>query len=119
MRGFLQKIILLCAFIGSGIIPPARADEASDYMAAAGDQVKAFGRCTADAASPLIKSQLSADEIADQAVKACGERAEAVTKGLMGSPTNLSRSDAQASTDQVTSDLRKNLVGLVKRKRGG
>ena len=42
----------------------ARADEASDYMAAAGDETVAFSKCAADYAIPRAKSSERADDLA-------------------------------------------------------
>src|SRR3569623_231631 len=80
----------------------AWADEAADYLAAAGDEVKAYGQCTVDKAWPLIKSQLSEEEVAQRVVYDCSEKAGAVREALMGEPTNLSDQKAAEVEGEVT-----------------
>jgi hypothetical protein len=111
-----MKIAIATALLVAGIAA-ARADEASDYLAAAGDEVKAYGQCTVDKAWPLIKSQLSEEEIAQRAIDGCSEKAGAVREALKGEPTNLSDEKAAEVEEDVTDNLRRNVITIVHKQR--
>lgn len=117
MRGFVSKIAPLCVFLAWSIIPPASADEASDYLAAAGDQVKAFGSCTVNKAWPLIHSQMTPDEIGQRAVRDCNVLVPPIKAGLMGKPTNLSSEAADKVVATVVEGNQTNVVDIVKKQR--
>jgi hypothetical protein len=95
----------------------ARADEASDYLAAAGDEVDAFGRCTVNKAWPLISSQMAADEIAARAVADCQDLIPPIKKGLMGAPTNLSGDAADKVVSEVVAGNKSNVIDIVDQQR--
>lgn len=118
MRAFLPTIALLCVLTGSGIIqPPTLADEASDYLVAAGDQANAFARCTIEKAYPLMKSQLPPETIADRAVRDCGDKIPPIKAGLMGKPTYLSSEKADQVVSDVVSSSRTGVVKAVRQER--
>lgn len=116
-RANLPIIILLCALSVWSTIRAVNADEASDYLAAAGEQANAFGRCTIQRAWPLIKSQLSPDEIADRAVRDCGGKIPPIKAGLMGKPTNLSSEKADAVVSDIVNGNKTGVVKAVKQER--
>lgn len=109
-------IALLCGLSVSFIIP-AIADEASDYLKAAGPQVDAFGRCTVNKAWPLIKSQLTPDEIGQRAVNGCSDLIPPIKAGLMGKPTVLSSPAADKVVGDVVAGNKANVVDIVSKQR--
>lgn len=94
-----------------------RADEASDYLAAAGDQAESFGQCTIEKANPLMRSQLTAEEVAARAVQDCADKIPPIKAGLMGKPTFLASSKADQVVSDVVSDAQAHIVEIVKAKR--
>jgi hypothetical protein len=101
----------------SGAISRAGADEASDYLAAAGDEVSAFTDCIYKHAKPLMRTQLTEDEVAARAVSECQSEAGAIAIALEGAPTHLSEADAKQNEQAVIEQAQKGLAADVKAKR--
>jgi hypothetical protein len=115
------SMILACGLLlsTSGAISRARADEASDYLAAAGDEANALGDCTGTYARHFLTSQQSADDIAEDAFAACKEKVFAITKALQGAPTNLTRSQAGDATQEVVAKMKTGLTEDITKWRAG
>lgn len=92
-------------------------DEASDYLAAAGDEVRAYTKCTDDYAGPRIAGTMAPEKIADNADRECADKVAAITTALQGEPTKLSLDAAQKVTQDVVTRLHDDLVTLIKQRR--
>lgn len=112
MRAILFSVLVFVASLSA-----AMADEASDYLAAAGEQANAYGACTAEYAKLFVKSERSAEAIADAAAKACRPMLGDVVNALMGAPTNLDAAKASVSAAQLEAKSHDNLVDLIKKAR--
>lgn len=113
----LVTTTLLCVVTSWCILPAARADEASEYLAAAKDEVDAFADCTTAFARPLVKSSEAPEQIADDATNACEAKLGAVRVALLGEPTRLSDAKATEVVGQLREQSRTNLAGLIRKAR--
>jgi hypothetical protein len=95
----------------------ALADEASDYLAAAGDEVRALGDCTGSYAGHLIRSSESPEAIADEAFRHCESKAGAVKVALQGDPTHLSDEQASKVVGDVIAQMKSNLIADIRKRR--
>jgi len=121
MKRLVQAASSICAMLLitaiSSTIGGAKADEASDYLAAAGDEVKAYADCTTDFARPLLTSSRAPEDIAADADKACEAKLGAMTIALEGPPTNLAPDKAAQVTSDVAAGMRRHLIGLIEKAR--
>lgn len=110
---------LLCVVTSWCILPAARADEASEYLAAAGDEADALTACIMAYAKPLVGSSKAAGAVADDAMAACGDKIGALRIALMGPPTNLTEAKASSEVEVVKKDYRGQLVEVIGKVRSG
>lgn len=95
----------------------ALADEVSDYVTAAGDEVDALGKCTGTYANVHISSTESPEQIADDAFRECASKAVAVRMALMGDPTHLSNEKASEVVAEIVARSKASLIEDIKKAR--
>jgi hypothetical protein len=93
------------------------ADEASDYIAAAGKENTAFADCMIRHTKPFVQSTEAPEDLADKAMKSCGTEIDSLRRALKNPPANLSDVRAQEVTKEVVANLRETIIEEIKKMR--
>jgi hypothetical protein len=109
----------IAAMLMMGAIGAASADEAADFMAAAGDQARTYQDCIESSVTELAKTRLSNSSIVDRALEACFAESDAIEKALQGEPTHLSSVDAAKVVTDVRNMTRRRWLSQLDETRKG